>query len=154
MTPSPQRLTADKLVDAFNSMSIPTIISLRAPHCMRQILPYSLDFEPQDNDTYRESLQRIIPAFQNFSLTVYDIVEDIAARKIVMHLKARADTAAGEYLNEYIWTLHFDSQGRIEEQKEYVDVGVNRDFYPKLQKALMGIRHVKVDPAKIKGPVV
>lgn len=71
-----------------------------------------------------------------------------------MHLKARADTAAGEYLNEYIWTLHFDSQGRIEEQKEYVDVGVNRDFYPKLQKALMGLPHPKIDPAKIEGPVV
>ena len=121
---------------------------------MRQILPYSLNFSAQNNDTYRRSLQEIIPAFRNFSLTVYEITEDIAARKIVMHLKARADTAAGEYLNEYMWTLHFDKQGRIDDQKEYVDVGVNRDFYPKLKKALMGMRNVKIDPANVEGSVV
>lgn len=154
MGPTSQRATADKLVEAFNSMSIPTIISLRAPDCMRQILPYSLNIKAQSNDTYRTHLQSLIPAFRNFSLTVYEIVEDLPARKIVMHLKARADTAAGEYLNEYIWTLHFDKEGRIDDQKEYVDVGVNRDFYPKLQKALSGMKNAKVDPAKVEGPVI
>ena len=82
------------------------------------------------------------------------MVEDIAARKIVMHLKARADTAAGEYVNEYMWTLRFDEEGRIADQKEFVDVGVNRDFYPKLQKALSSIKTVRIDPAKLEGPVV
>ena len=154
MAPTPQRATADKLVHAFNSMSIPTIISLRTPDCMRQILPYSLNIQAQDNDTYRKQLQSIIPAFSNFSLTVYDIIEDVAARKIIMHLKARADTAAGEYLNEYMWSLHFDKEGRIDDQKEYVDVGVNRDFFPKLQKALSGMKNGTVDPAKVEAPVV
>jgi len=54
-----------------------------------------------------------------------------------MHLSARADTAAGEYVNEYMWTLEFDESGeRIVGQKEFVDVGVNRDFWPKLQAAI------------------
>ena len=153
MAPTSQRATADKLVEAFNSMSIDTIISLRTPECMRQILPYSLSIKAQDNETYRKHLQSIIPAFQNFHLTLYEMVEDIETRKIVMHLKARADTAAGEYLNEYMWTLHFDEEGRIDDQKEYVDVGVNRDFYPKLQKALGGLKSARVDPAKVEGPV-
>jgi len=138
-----QRKTADALVDAFNSMSIPDIIALRNPGCKRTILPYSLQYPPQSNETYRSQLQSIIPAFRNFSLTVYEIIEDVQQRKIIMHLKARADTAAGEYLNEYMWILKFDEEGMIEDQKEYVDVGVNRDFFPKLQKALMGMNKGK-----------
>lgn len=135
-----QRKTADALVDAFNSMSIPDIVALRKPGCQRTILPYSLHYPPQSNETYRSQLQTIIPAFRNFSLTVYEIIEDVRQKKITMHLKARADTAAGEYLNEYMWILTFDGEGMIEDQKEYVDVGVNRDFFPKLQRALMGIK--------------
>ena len=140
MAPTLQRKTADALVDAFNCMSIPKIIALRTPDCKRTILPYSLNYPPSNNDEYRSSLQSIIPAFRNFSLSVHDIIEDIQQKKIVMHLRARADTAAGEYLNEYMWILKFDGGGMIEDQKEYVDVGVNRDFYPKLKKALSGLK--------------
>lgn len=143
MAPTIQRQTANALIAAFNSMSIADIISLRAPGCMRKILPYSLNYPAQSNDDYRDSLKSIIPAFRNFSLTVYEIIEDIEQRKIVMHLKARADTAAGEYANEYMWVLKFDEQGRISDQKEYVDVGVNRDFFPKLQAALTSIKDAK-----------
>ena len=143
MAPTIQRQTANALIDAFNSMSVADIISLRAPGCMRQILPYSLNYSPQSNDVYRDSLKSIIPAFRNFSLTVYEIIEDVEQRKIVMHLKARADTAAGEYANEYMWVLKFDEQGRISDQKEYVDVGVNRDFFPKLQAALTSLKNSK-----------
>ena len=143
MPPTLQRKTADALVDAFNSMSISNIIALRTPDCKRTILPYSLQYPPQSNKEYASSLRAIIPAFRNFSLTVYEIIEDVQQKKIVMHLKARADTAAGEYLNEYMWILKFDDKDMIEDQKEYVDVGVNRDFFPKLQKALKGMKEGK-----------
>ena len=54
-----------------------------------------------------------------------------------MWLSARADTAAGEYVNEYMWTLDFDEGGKkILMQKEFVDTVVNKEFYPKLQAAL------------------
>lgn len=145
--PTLQRQTADALVSAFNSMSISAIIALRTPECKRTILPYSLSYPPQDNSTYASSLKAIIPAFQNFSLTDYEILEDIEQKKIVMHLRARADTAAGEYLNEYMWILKFNGEGKIEDQKEYVDVGVNRDFFPKLQKALKGLKEGSSPPA-------
>ena len=143
MAPTIQRQTANALIDAFNRMSIPNIMSLRTPECMRQILPYSLKYPAQSNDVYRESLKSIIPAFRNFSLTVYEIIEDVEQKKIMMHLKARADTAAGEYVNEYMWVLKFDEQGKISDQKEYVDVGVNRDFLPKLQAALTSLQNAK-----------
>lgn len=146
MAPTMQRQTADALVAAFNSMSITDIISLRTPGCMRQILPYSLKYSAQSNDTYRDSLRAIIPAFQNFSLTVHDMIEDVEQKKIMMHLKARADTAAGEYVNEYMWILKFNEHGQICDQKEYVDVGVNRDFLPKLQAALISLKGGKTVP--------
>ena len=143
MAPSTQRQTANALVKAFNAMSISDIIALRTPECKRQILPYSLKYPPQSNDVYRDSLKAIIPAFRNFSLTVYEIFEDVEQKKIVMHLRARADTAAGEYINEYMWILKFNEKGKICDQKEYVDVGVNRDFLPKLQAALKALKGSK-----------
>jgi len=138
MASTAQRKTADALVDTFNSMSIPDIIALRNPGCQRTILPYSLQYPPQSNETYRSQLQSIIPAFRNFSLTVYEIIEDVQQRKTIMHLKARADTAAGEYLNEYIWILKFDEEGMIEDQKEYVDVGVQPRLLPEAAKGVDG----------------
>ena len=39
-----------------------------------------------------------------------------------MSLSARADTAAGEYVNEYMWLLDFDESGtKITRSKEYSD---------------------------------
>ena len=66
------------------------------------------------------------------------MVEDVAARKIVLWLTARADTAAGLYENEYVWTLEFDEGGgKIVAMREFVDTVVNREFWPKLQAAMV-----------------
>ena len=54
-----------------------------------------------------------------------------------MYLTARADTVVGEYVNEYVWFLTFDEAGeKIVESKEFVDTVMNRDFFPKLAKAM------------------
>lgn len=53
-----------------------------------------------------------------------------------MYLRARADTKAGEYRNEYVWFLRFDEEGLIDEMKEYVDTVMYRDFWPKLKEAM------------------
>lgn len=137
MAKSTQLQTAETLVKAFNSMDIDTIISLRAPTCLRQILPAALGHKPTTNDQYRASLYKLKPIFQNFSLVVRDVTEDASARKIVMYLSARADTVAGEYVNEYMWTMRFDVEGRqIVEWTEFVDALVNREFWPKLAAAM------------------
>lgn len=141
MSPSKQRQTALSVVSAFNNMDIEGIISHRAPSCMRHILPSSLNIAPTNNTEYAEHLQKLIPIFSNFDLTVQDIVEDREAHRIVMWLKARADTMAGEYVNEYMWTLDFDETGeRIVRMHEFVDTVVNRDFWPKLSKAMKEYR--------------
>ncbi|KAM0717855.1 hypothetical protein Q7P37_006187 [Cladosporium fusiforme] len=141
MPPTKQRLTALAVVTAFNNMDIDGIISHRAPSCMRHIIPSSLNIAPTNNTEYAEHLQKLIPIFSNFNLTVQDLVEDKEGHRIVMWLKAHADTLAGEYVNEYMWTLDFDEMGeKIVRMHEFVDTVVNRDFWPKLSKALREYR--------------
>ncbi|MCJ1402007.1 hypothetical protein MMC11_005226 [Xylographa trunciseda] len=117
-------------------MNIDMIISLRSPECTNQILPRSIKLPLQGNAEYEKRLRFLHPIFENFSLTIQDILEDSEARRICMWLYAKADTAAGEYLNEYVWILQFDESGkRIISQKEYVDTAMQKEFYPKLQAA-------------------
>ena len=52
-----------------------------------------------------------------------------------MWLTARSDTLAGDYVNEYMWTLDFDEAGeKIVWQKEFVDADVVRSFWPKVRE--------------------
>jgi ketosteroid isomerase-like protein len=137
MSKSPQRQTAEAAVDAFNRMDIDAIVSYRSDDCKRHILPSTLSHPPTDNQKYRASLERLIKVFSNFSLTINDVIEDREARRICMYLRARADTLAGEYINEYIWTLSFNESGtKITEVKEFVDTVMNRDFWPLLLTAM------------------
>lgn len=141
MAQSTQRQTALAVVAAFNRMDVEAIISHRSPGCMRHILPSSLNLAPMNNTEYATQLQKLTAVFQNFNLTVHDLVEDREAHRIVMWLKACADTLAGEYINEYMWTLDFDETGeKIIRMHEFVDTVVNREFWPKLSAALKELR--------------
>ncbi|CZT15084.1 uncharacterized protein RCC_12288 [Ramularia collo-cygni] len=142
---SSQRLVATSLVDAFNRMDIDEIMSVRAEGCMRHILPASLNQTPQNNSQYRSTLEKLNPIFSNFNLTIHDILEDREARRISMYVKARANTLAGEYLNEYQWTMTFDEKGeKIVNWVEFVDGSVYWGFWPKLQEAMRIQRENKV----------
>jgi hypothetical protein len=137
MDQSPQRQTAEAVVAAFNVMDIEKIMSFRDLSCLRHIVPVSLGLKPQDNARFLGELQKLRPIFQNFSLTINDVVEDREARRICMWLSARADTAAGEYVNEYTWTMDFDESGRkLTQVREFVDTVVNKEFWPKLVAAM------------------
>jgi hypothetical protein len=137
MDPSPQRQTADAIVAAFNVMDIEKIVSFRDPTCLRHIVPLTLGLKPQDNARFLAELQKLKPIFQNFCLTINDVVEDREAGRICMWLSARADTAAGEYVNEYMWTMEFDESGRkLTRIREFVDTTVNKEFWPKLVAAM------------------
>ena len=79
--------------------------------------------------------------FRNFTLTAHEVLEDVGARKVVMELDARADTAAGEYVNEYMWVLAFEEGGqRVVEVKEFVDTVMQRDFWPRLKECMQRAR--------------
>jgi hypothetical protein len=145
--PSQERNTANAIVTAFNSMDIDTIISLRTPGCQRIFLPSFLKYAPQSNETYRTSLEAMKSVFNSFKITVNDIIEGVSdtkvdprsggqngKKKIVMFVTATGDTTVGEYRNEYVWRMAFEEGGdRVCEWSEFVDVGVSRDFMPKLK---------------------
>jgi ketosteroid isomerase-like protein len=141
---SPQKRTSLALIAAFNKMDIDAILSHRSPGCMRHILPSSLNIAPTNNTEYEQQLQRLTLIFRNFELALQDIVEDVGSCRVVLWLKARADTIVGEYVNEYMWTLDFDETGeRIIRVHEFVDSAVQRDFWPKLEGALREVRRVR-----------
>ena len=137
MSRNAQRQTADAVVEAFNRMDIDAIISYRSADCVRHILPSTLGYPPTNNEQYRTHLLKLKPIFRNFSLIINDVIEDTEGRRMCMYLRARADTLAGEYVNEYMWTLDFDETGtKITANKEFVDTVMNRDFWPKLSAAM------------------
>ncbi|MCJ1360871.1 MAG: hypothetical protein MMC33_010880 [Icmadophila ericetorum] len=145
---SPNHRTALKLISAFNSMDISTILSLRSPTCQRIFLPQSMHLPAMNNAEYAASLHFLIPVFQNFELTLNEVVEDREQGKICLWLNASADTKAGRYENEYIWWLEFedaeeegggDGQGgaKIKRQMEFVDSVMQKEFFPKLRASVL-----------------
>ncbi|KAL8940615.1 MAG: hypothetical protein Q9216_002728 [Gyalolechia sp. 2 TL-2023] len=137
MAESAQKRTALSLVESFNRMDVPAIVGARDPSCLRHFYPTAMAQQPQDTNTYRKSLTSLHAIFQNFSLTVDELIEDTANHRICMWLSARADTAAGEYVNEYVWLLDFDESGeKILRTKEFSDSVMARDFFPKLKAAM------------------
>ena len=160
---SPALQTFHHLLQAFRTRNVDLILSLRNPTCLREFLPKSLGYKPTTYEQYGASLKRLLPIFQNFELLVRDVVVqsqdngiDVRPR-LVAELQSGADTLAGRYENEYVWFIDFESPEEVASSasrgveiepghyfrgpqiiawKEYVDVGVNRDFYPKLQAAV------------------
>ncbi|KAL6703719.1 hypothetical protein ACN47E_009413 [Coniothyrium glycines] len=54
------------------------------------------------------------------------------------------------YKNEYVWKLAFhDSENKVSSWKEYVNVGLTREFHPKLRKEMEEkARRAKIAPQK------
>jgi len=125
------------VVEAFSRMDIDAISSYRSTHCVRHILPSTLGYPPTNNEQYRAHLEKLKPIFSNSSLIVNDVVDDTEHRRICMYLRARADTLAGEYDNDYMWTLDFNETGtKITKVQGFVDTVMNRDLWPKLSAAM------------------
>ncbi|KAI4124584.1 MAG: hypothetical protein LQ338_004722 [Usnochroma carphineum] len=137
MPDSQQKRTALALVESFNRMDIPAIVGARTPSCLRHLYPTAMAQAPQDTAAYAKSITSLHAIFKNFSLTLDELIEDTANHRICMWLSARADTAAGEYVNEYVWLLDFDESGKkIVRTKEFSDSVMARDFFPKLKAAM------------------
>jgi|SRR5579871_727209 len=153
MQPTRQRQTADAAIEAMNNMDPETFISLRSPECIRSLHPTSLKIPPSTNAQFAAQLTSLKPIFRNFSLTVTELVEDVDQRKICMWLLARADTAVGEYRNEYVWLMEFDESGeKIAGMKEFVDAGMARDFWPRLKGEMARRKAVEGKDLRTKSP--
>ena len=114
-------------------------MAYRAPNCIHQVLPASLQRPPLNNEEYKAYFIPIMPAFRDFRLKVHDTVVDEAARKVMMHASSTATTDLGPYKNEYVVILHMTDDGRkVERFEEYVDSAYSTDYMPRLREHLAG----------------
>jgi ketosteroid isomerase-like protein len=94
----------------------------RAPECQQQALPSSMDKPAKNNTEYRKYLEKIIPLFFNFTVTVHGAFHDAEARTSVIHASSRAITSIGPYTNEYALFPSFKEDGKkITRIDEFVD---------------------------------
>ena len=80
----------------------------------------------------------MLPAFQDFHVTVLDIMEDASANKVTIWASSTAKTAIGDYANEYLLMLYFDETGeKLVRFLEFVDSAQSIEFFTKLRKHVM-----------------
>lgn len=129
--------TAQEAIQGYNTWSLASILSCRAPTCVHYILPSSLHRPPLNNEQYAAYFTPIMPAFEHFHLTVHDSIVDEVARKVLMHVSSSASTALGPYNNEYMLILHMTEDGRkVEKFYEFVDSAYSADYMRRLRDAM------------------
>ena len=126
--------TAQMAIEGYNTWTPEAIMAYRAPDCIHQILPASLNRLPLNNEQYAAYFVPIMPAFRNFRLTAHSSMVDEAARKVVLHVSSTAATDLGSYENEYMLILQMTSDGcKVERFFEFVDSAYATDYMRRLR---------------------
>ena len=137
--PSTLFQTAMSLISGNNAWDIDAIIYPRAPNCTQQVLPARLGRPLMDNDSYRQFFTAIMPMFEDWTLTAYDVAEDQKANKVVIHAGSTATTPLGEYKNEYMVLVETDdTHDQIVHIKEFVDSGFSEAYFVRLREYMAG----------------
>ncbi|KAI1365922.1 hypothetical protein F5Y08DRAFT_338139 [Xylaria arbuscula] len=135
--PSRRRQTALAVIDSYNKWDFEAISALRSEDCVQLILPQSLGRPPMNNAEYKAYFSPLMPLFQEFTVTINDLVEDEKENKVVMWAKSTATTAIGPYANEYVIILHMNESGdKIAKFIEFVDSQFSATFFAKLREHL------------------
>ncbi|KAF9210752.1 hypothetical protein BGZ59_009022, partial [Podila verticillata] len=107
------------------------------PSCIHRTLPSSDNHPIRNNAEFGTMLETVIPIFRGFHLYIADdkaTVVDTEARKVMLHLKSRAETDVGPYENEYIFTLTMSENGeKVDEIMEFLDSRYTAQFLSRLQ---------------------
>ncbi|KAI0909428.1 hypothetical protein F4823DRAFT_426470 [Ustulina deusta] len=135
--PSQRRRTALAVVEAYNKWSTEAIMAIRAEDCTNQILPKSLGRPAMDNAAYKAYFEAVMPGFEDFAVTVNDMVEDARENKVVMWASSTASTEIGPYVNEYVIILYMNEAGdKVTKFLEFVDSSYSVAFFPRLREHL------------------
>jgi hypothetical protein len=109
------------------------VMSIRSPRCVQRILPSSLQASVLDNERFAAFYTSVSKDFSNFQVYLAPgmvPIVDVVSRRVVLHLRARADGPNGLYENEYIFMLHASEDGALlEEVIEFTDSGYTRDYF-------------------------
>ncbi len=129
--------TASLFIANYNKWTVSSLLSLRSPVCIHRTGPASSAAPARNNSEFAAFVTPILPVFRNFTLTVIDEEEtviDVEKRKVVLHLRSRADTKVGLYQNEYYFTLTMSEDGKlVDEIVEFLDSGYTAEFVRRLQ---------------------
>ncbi|KAK0658000.1 hypothetical protein B0T16DRAFT_317341 [Cercophora newfieldiana] len=140
---SARRQTVLAVLDAYNSWDIGKLTSLRAPECVHQVLPASLDRPPMSNSEYDTYFSTVMLMFRNFRVEVNDMIEDLGNEKVVVWAKSTAETDIGPYRSEYMLVFYLNNKGdKVTRFLEFVDSAVAKDFLPKLRRHIAEGRRV------------
>ncbi|KAK8161982.1 hypothetical protein IWX90DRAFT_416978 [Phyllosticta citrichinensis] len=130
---SKQRQTALAVIDAIKRFDTRTVLELLERNAPREIYPRILGAKTQDDEGIRNVLNMFRNIFRSLDLTVYEIVEDLPARKICIWLHVDGQTVAGKYTNDYVWSLHFNETGtKVVRWMEFTDSLSTKRQFPEL----------------------
>ncbi|EUC44428.1 hypothetical protein COCMIDRAFT_37702 [Bipolaris oryzae ATCC 44560] len=133
-TPSRDQLIATALnfIQSYNQWDLQAIMAIRSPICIHYTLPATLEVPPRSNADYLTFMGPMLSAFRAVHFSVIsddETVVDIETRRVVLHCSNRADTDAGEYTNEYMFTLTMSEDGeKIDSIVEFIDAAYTTEF--------------------------
>ncbi|KAF2228521.1 hypothetical protein EV356DRAFT_498305 [Viridothelium virens] len=133
-TPSREQLitTALSFIAAYNQWTVQAIIAIRSPSCIHYTLPISLQVPPRSNAEYATFMDPMLAVFRGVHFSIIsndDTIVDVEARTVVLHCSNLADTDAGEYTNEYMFSLTMSEDGtKVDKIIEFIDAAYTVEF--------------------------
>ncbi|EMD88492.1 hypothetical protein COCC4DRAFT_29062 [Bipolaris maydis ATCC 48331] len=130
-----QKNTARAVIDAYNAWDIEAILAYQSPDCEHRVLPASINRAAKSNDEYRTYLNKIMPQYSNFTVTVMEETHDARAHKCIIYASSTAQTKIGLYANEYALILTFTEDGtKVTKFDKFIDSAYSQQFVAALAK--------------------
>ncbi|KAM7215656.1 hypothetical protein V8F06_008947 [Rhypophila decipiens] len=128
--------TATAFSRSYDDWTVESALAVRAPNCIHQIHPASLQRPPMYNDGLAAFFASIHRLYQNYAIKVFEdeTLVDVGNRSVVMHATGDADTILGKFHNEYIFILKMDESGtKIARIDEHVDSAAVKELVPRIK---------------------
>ena len=80
--------TAQSLIDGYNARTVSAALSFRAPHCIHDIYPLSLDRPPMDNAAYANFIEHGMSIYEDTKLMIqhHRTIVDVEKREVVLRV--------------------------------------------------------------------
>ncbi|KAK6429374.1 hypothetical protein LTR95_014478 [Oleoguttula sp. CCFEE 5521] len=131
------RETSNAFLAAFATWKTEPIMALRAPECVHDMLPASLNRPSKNNEQFRAYFNGVERAMHDVKMEMHDYFASVEDRRAWFHSTLTATAVDGEaYDNEYMFVLTFDEEGRkVTRVLEMLDSVKTQAIYARLAKA-------------------
>ncbi|KAH6653934.1 hypothetical protein BKA67DRAFT_563670 [Truncatella angustata] len=122
--PSSRMRTVDKLLDAYGSLSVPTLLEPLADDFNHRVLPESLEMPARDKESFSQHASQVFGIFDKFQMIPLSIYEDTDSSAVVVHARMQGTLKRGanEWRNECIMMIRLSADGnKVVEITEFVD---------------------------------